>query len=103
MKIEAIPSEVAQAIGDVQVFFDARQAVKQHGRWSWRVSRGFVKPTQQPAAFRCKRHAIQTSLELTHLLFSFDVLTGMSFLEGNHFPNAVVTSSVSMYSVSSCN
>src|SRR5262245_50751851 len=103
MKVEAIPTEIAQPIGNVQVFFDTWQTVKQHGRGSRSVSRGFVKPTQQPAAFRCKRHAIKTRFKLTHLLFSFDVLTGMPLWDGRHFPKTAVTSSVSKYSVSSCN
>jgi hypothetical protein len=51
MKAEAIPTEVAQAVGEIQMFLDARQTVEQDGRRARRISRRFVKPTQQPAAF----------------------------------------------------
>src|SRR5262245_16112897 len=70
MKVEAIPAEIAQEIGDVQALFDPRQPVKQNSGRSWPVSRSFIKPAQQPAAVRCKRYSLQTCFKLNHLLFS---------------------------------
>ncbi len=70
MKVEAIQPEVTQVIGDIQVLFDARQAMDQNRRDPGCFSSGPIKPAQQPASSGCKRDAIQPSFESAHRLSS---------------------------------